>query len=116
MNEHKINDYRFGQIVIDEKKYTSDLKIFPECVRANWRRAEGHKLALIDIEDILTAQPEVLIIGTGSAGIMSVPENVQKRIEDKGIKLIVQKTDEACINYNQMNASQKVIAALHLTC
>jgi hypothetical protein len=37
-------------------------------------------------------------------------------INSKGIKLIVKPTREACLIYNQLSSSQKVVALLHLTC
>lgn len=113
---HIINDYRFGQIVIDGKKYTTDVKIFPDRVEENWWRDQGHSLVVNDIEDILEEAPELLIIGTGSAGVMLVPENTQQIIKKRGIDLIIERTGEAYKLYNELSKSKKVIAALHLTC
>ncbi|MBE0466287.1 MAG: hypothetical protein IBX71_03570 [Candidatus Desulforudis sp.] len=42
-----INDYRFGQIVIDGEKYTSDVIILPECIIASWWRQDGHSVAAV---------------------------------------------------------------------
>jgi len=41
-----IEHYSFGRIVIDGKEYTKDLIIYPDKIRANWWRKEGHKLRL----------------------------------------------------------------------
>ena len=114
--EHLINDYRFGHIVIDGEEYTSDVKIFPDGVEGDWWREMGHELVIADIEDILAAHPQVLIIGTGSAGVMRVPENTKKVIQENGIELIIERTGDACKIYNQLNKTKIVVAALHLTC
>ena len=111
-----ISNYRFGHIVIDGKEYTSDLKLFPDGVKNNWWRQSGHELSKEDIYDILAKPPEVLIIGTGSAGVLKVPEDVQKYIEDTGTELIIQRTGEACKTYNKLKDVKIVVAALHLTC
>ncbi|WP_455392446.1 Mth938-like domain-containing protein [[Eubacterium] cellulosolvens] len=111
-----IDEYRFGHIVIKGKEYTSDVKIFPERVVGDWWRTQGHSLAISDISDILAAPPEVLIIGTGSAGVLKVPESVQQDIKNRGIELIIERTGDACEIYNRLKDSKRVVAALHLTC
>jgi len=47
---------------------------------------------------------------------MEVPKQVKEEIEKRNIKLIVEKTKEACKIYNQLYKKHKVVAALHLTC
>ena len=48
-----IESYKFGAIVINGKKYTSDIIVFPEHVIDGWWRKEGHRLHVEDIEDNL---------------------------------------------------------------
>ena len=111
-----IDSYHFGQIVINGKNYTSDVIIFPDSVRDNWWRRKGHELFLGDITRVLTENPEVLVVGTGTSGLMKVLPEVGRAAEAQGIKLIAETTEEACHAYNQLCRSQKVVAALHLTC
>jgi len=111
-----IDSYRFGEIVISGKKYSSDVIIFPDRVKGNWRRSKGHELSLEDIAGALAESPEVLIVGTGAMGVMTVPSEVQQEVEAWGIRLIAVPTGEAAETYNQLSSSQKVVAALHLTC
>jgi hypothetical protein len=112
----KIDEYRFGHITINGKKYTSDVKIFPDEVKPNWRRISGHSLDISDIDDILSKKPELLIIGTGSAGVLKVPDEIKNSILEKGITLIIEKTKEACNIYNELSGKKYIVAALHLTC
>ena len=90
--------------------------IFPDRVRDNWWRKSGHQLCLDDIAEVIAENPEVLIVGTGASGLMKVLPEVKEVIEAQGIKLIAEPTSEACNIYNQLSHSQKVVAALHLTC
>jgi hypothetical protein len=113
---HFIDEYRFGHIVIDGKEFRSDVKIFPDRIEGNWWRASGHTLDVLDIQDILEQSPKLLIIGTGSAGVLKVPENTVKVIKDRGIELIIERTTEACNIYNEYKNKNEVIAAFHLTC
>ncbi len=111
-----IDSYRFGQIIISGKKYSSDVIIFPDKIRGDWWRNKGHELALQDITEVITENPEVLIVGTGASGLMTVLPEVQREAKALNITLITQPTGEACEVYNQLCHSQKVVAALHLTC
>ncbi|MEW6685468.1 MAG: Mth938-like domain-containing protein [Candidatus Edwardsbacteria bacterium] len=112
-----IESYSFGQIKIDGKTYTSDVIIYPNRVNASWWRKGGHCLCLEDLTEVLQDKPEILIIGTGAAGIMQVPKETKEKMEKAGIELHILKTKESCKKYNELlKAGKKVIAALHLTC
>ena len=111
-----IDSYHFGQIVINGKSYSSDVIIFPDRIQGAWWRSKSHQLTLADITGVLTENPEVLIVGTGASGQMSVLPEVQQQAEARDIKLIVAPTTEACDIYNRLSGFQKVVAALHLTC
>jgi len=112
----RIDDYGFGYIVIDGKRYTSDVIIYRDRVYDGWWRKEGHRLHFSDLEDVIREKPEILIIGTGRFGVMKVPDEVVRRLEEMGIKVIVLKTKEACKKYNELKDKHYVVAALHLTC
>jgi hypothetical protein len=112
-----IDSYRFGLVVINGKKYTSDVIIFPGMVRSEWWRRKGsHELCLDDIGDVLTENPEVLIVGTGESDLMRVLPETKQSVKAQGIRLILETTTKACLTYNQLCHSQRVVAALHLTC
>lgn len=111
-----IESYRFGQIVINGQKYTSDVIIFPDRVKGDWRRADSHKLTLEDATAIIDENPEILLVGTGASGMMRVLPEVVRAVEARNIQLIMQPTSEACETYNQLSRVQKVVAVLHLTC
>jgi len=111
-----IDSYQFGEIVINGKNYSSDVIIFPDKVINNWWRKTGHELCLEDIAEVLKENPEVLVVGTGVSGLMKVLPEVKQIAQAQGIKLIVETTDKACNTYNQLSHSQKLVAALHLTC
>lgn len=111
-----ISDYRFGKIVIDGVTYTQDVIIYPNKVDSNWWRSQGHLLQESDLLEVLNEIPECLVIGTGAYGLMKVQEELIKKLESNGIKVIVGSTTEVSRQYNELNQMYKVIAALHLTC
>ena len=111
-----VDSYQFGLIVVNGKRYTSDVIIFPDRVRDNWWKKRGHQLCLEDIAEVIAENPEVLIVGTGASGLMKALPEVEQSLEARDIKLIAEPTDEACQIYNQLCHSQRVVAALHITC
>ena len=112
-----INSYSFGSIIIDGRKYRSDVIIFPERVNSKWWRKSGHLLLVEDIQEIIKFKPKVLIIGTGSRGLMKVDEETKNRLESLGIGCIIKKTSEAVEEYNKISKEEElVVGAFHLTC
>ena len=87
-----IESYDFGRIVINGRKFGSDLIIFPSRVKGNWWRKEGHILSVDDVKEIFDAKPEVLLVGTGYSGLMKIPQQTERYLESSGIKLIAAKT------------------------
>lgn len=112
----KVEHYSFGKIVIDGNAYTSDVIIYPGRVEASWWRREGHLLQAVDLADIIRAEPDILIIGTGYSGAMTVPEGTLRFVRSKGIEILVDRTSKAVELYNSTKKDRAVIAALHLTC
>ncbi|MEM0058010.1 MAG: Mth938-like domain-containing protein [Candidatus Bathyarchaeia archaeon] len=114
-----IESYDFGVMVVNGKRYTSDLIVFPEKVLSGWWRREGHQLCLEDLRDVLSATPppRVLVVGTGYLGLVKVLPEVEKALKDRGIKLIAQPTREAFKTFNELlKAGKRVVGAFHLTC
>lgn len=112
----KIDNYRFGNIVIDGKQFTSDVIIYPDRVEGSWWREEGHSLALSDLPAVLHDPPQVLVIGQGCYGRMDVPPKTRRYFQEAGVEVIATTTGHACETYNRLREVRRVVAALHLTC
>ena len=111
-----IESYKFGEIIINGKKYSSDLIIFEDYIYDSWWRKEGHNLCIDDIEKVIDKKPDILIIGTGYYGLMKVPLELIKYLESNNIEVIIKKTKDACDEYNTLYKKKNTIAAFHLTC
>ncbi len=117
MKKVNIKSYEFGRIEIDGKVYTSDVIIYDDHVNSSWWRKEGHYLQVEDIEEILNAKPDVIVLGTGKYGTMKVGDDVIKELKSRDIEFVYANTDEACKKHNETSGSGKVVVtALHLTC
>jgi hypothetical protein len=113
-----IQNYEFGSIIIDGKKYTSDLIIYPDGhVEDSWWRKSSHNLFLNDIRALVDTAPEVIIAGTGINGLMKVAPDLEKSLAQKEIKLLYASNLGAIKTYNDLASStSKVGACFHLTC
>ena len=113
-----IEEYNFGEMVIDGETYRKDLIISKNRVIPNWWRDEGHVLQLNDIsESIEKNTGGTLIVGTGKFGMMKVSNEVKSFCQSNDITLIARKTGKAVELFNQYsNEGNPVMGAFHLTC
>lgn len=116
MKAPEIQDYRFGRMVVDEEEHTQDLILLPDRVAANWWRKEGHRLDVEDLQAVFDAAPEVLVVGTGSYGLMQVPDETCRAVEAAGIELLTARTGKAWQMYNNLRERRRTAGAFHLTC
>jgi len=111
-----IQNYAFGAMVIDGQEYSADLIVFPQKINPAWWRKEGHRLAVVDLEDVFKENIEALVIGTGFFGLMKVEQDVLDAARAKGLVLHVEKTEKAVQIFNRLISQKKTAAAFHLTC
>lgn len=112
-----IEKFAFGNMVINGISYTSDIKITRGRVVPNWWRQSGHQVGIEDIQDILDAKPEVLILGKGEPGLMKSNKSLRDVLYQKDIELIEEKTSEAVRTFNRLlKEGKNVSAGFHLSC
>lgn len=111
----RIDEYRFGRIVIDGQEHTKDVIILPDKVVGNWWRKDGHGLVMEDLEEVLADLPSRLVIGRGAYGRMHPDPEALKTLEERGIEVEVLETGDAVTRYGELDDTDTA-AALHLTC
>jgi len=111
----RIEGYRFGHVVVDGEEQTRDVIVLPDRIVTNWWRADGHSLALGDLEEILDELPEHLVVGTGAYGQMRPQPETLELLRDRGVEVEALPTDEAVRRYAELDP-RRIAAALHLTC
>ena len=113
----KIEDYSFGKIIVDGQVYNSDVIITSETVIDSWWRKQGHRLDKSDLNEILDANPDCLLVGTGYYGRMSIPNETIEYLQSKNIKLDYAPTGDAIKQLKQLQQRcARIVAAFHLTC
>lgn len=111
----KINSYEFGKIEVNNKKYTNDVIIFPDKIKSDWWRDEGHVFSIKCLKEALDYKPNILILGIGHDGMVKVEDEIKEYCNKQNIKLIIENTSKAVEIFNKYT-NKKVVAALHLTC
>jgi hypothetical protein len=113
----QITQYGFGTMTVEGRTYGRDLIVYPDRVRPEWWRKDGHSLAVEDLREVLAYEPELLIIGRGFAGCLKVPPETRKAIEARGIRVVEGRTGRAYKVFNaEAGRGRKVVGAFHLTC
>ena len=113
----KLDDYEFGRITVNGAAYTADLIITPDSILDSWWRKQGHSLHIDDLDAIVRAKPDVLVVGTGYFGRMTIPDETRKYLHAQGIDLKALKTRDAVDEFNRLQKQYaRIVAALHLTC
>jgi hypothetical protein len=111
----RIEGYRFGHVVVDGEEQTRDVIVLPDRVLTDWWRADGHRLVLADLDDVVEDLPEHLIVGTGAYGQMRPDSEALNELRQRGIEVEALPTDEAVHRYGELDP-RRTAAALHLTC
>lgn len=111
-----IEEHKFGSFVINGRQYLGDIKIIDVRVK-HWEDREHHELKIKDIKEILEINPELIIIGTGNSGFLEVPSELKDLIRSRRINLIIDKNQDAVIQYNKaLIQNKKIGAVFHATC
>lgn len=114
----KIDSYRFGKIVVDGEAYSKDVILLAgEVISPWWRSAGGHVFAPEDLEPVLSARPEVVVLGLGYFGRVRVAEETFSEFSQMQSEVLTKPTKTAVESFNRLVAEGRdVVAALHLTC
>ena len=112
-----ITEFSFGKIVVNGKTYKNDIKIVNGQVISDWWRKSGHRVAVEDMTDVLEAEPEIVVIGKGSPGLLKSTASLREYLAANHIKLIEKKTSKAIDVFNKLaQQGRKVAAGFHISC
>jgi hypothetical protein len=112
-----IENFSFGNIVVNGITYTNDIKIIQGKVDPTWWREKGHQVNIDDIRDIIDVGPDILVLGKGKPGLMRSTPSLCEYLEQKNIDLIEEKTSKAIKTFNRLfKQGKNVCAGFHLTC
>jgi len=110
----RIDGAMFGSIIVDGKKYGHDVVV-------SWdgevhERQSSHNLTRSEMTDALMKGPDVIVVGTGTAGLMQVDPSAEVAAKLNGVELIAKDTSKAIGEFNKLARTKKVVAIIHVTC
>jgi hypothetical protein len=114
----RIDHYRFGTLRIDGVAYSKDMIIVGGVVHSPWRRTAGsHVFAPVDLVNIIEAAPDIVCLGTGAVGMVTVEDETIAAFEKIGTEVVIDRTGRVVEAFNRFSAEgRNVAAALHLMC
>jgi hypothetical protein len=110
----KVYDYQFGSIVVDGKKYESDLYIFPS--GSIERRGKDHLIDEDEVKMLTAENPELIIFGKGKYSVAKIDKKAKEFLKEKGIEFIEGNTQDMIREFNEKLGKKKIACIFHLTC
>ncbi len=99
-----------GWVRVGAQEYRENVVVTPENLVAGWARDGFEGLAETDLRELLASNPEVVLLGTGSA--IRFPRPALARVlADAQVGLEVMDTAAACRTYNILAAEGRRVAA-----
>ena len=117
-----IDSYQFGEITINGETYDNDVEVRWNGEVLEWWRDEGHVFAVEDLKRAFQQSPDAIVLGTGANGRAEVPKETKTFLNEKDIKLVIDKTPAAVKSFELLaeqgnkKAPKKVVGLFHLTC
>ena len=116
----KVDSFSFGAIVIGGKKYGCAILLFPDgSVRKRKSGLEkfgSHTIKKRDIQQLIEATPDVLVIGTGTDAKARLEANAGLHAKESKVELMVLPSSAAIHALNELVGEGKRVAALiHIT-
>jgi uncharacterized protein len=107
-----VQAYSEGSFVISNINYKNSIILSPEIIFEKWPPESIKDLKREDLNQVISLQPEIVIIGTGNKLVF--PETaVLKPLTDARIGIEIMDTGAACRSYNFLvGEGRKVVAAL----
>ena len=107
-----ITAYEAGSIKVRETDYETALLLMPEKLIGPWSVADINALTTDKVAELVTHDPEIVIIGTGEKQVFPDPQLFMPLMQS-GIGYEVMSTGAACRTYNILLAEDRqVLAAL----
>jgi hypothetical protein len=112
-----ITEFSFGRIVANGQTFNNDIKIVQGIPVPDWWRKSGHSVEIEDVQDVLDADPEILIIGKGQPGYMRITDSLRRHLQKNDIKLIEEPTSDAVKTFNRLlGEGKRVSGGFHVGC
>ena len=111
----------FGRIVINGEPYEHDVVVYPSGKveeRKKWiskgKHGTSHRLDPEELREYLKEDFDVLVVGTGFYGYLSLLPESRELVREKDV--IELPTGKAVEKFNELVGKRRVLAVFHVTC
>ena len=116
-----VNSFKFGSIVVNDKKYSRDVFLYPDGRikkrKGGFWKFGSHSIKREEIEELVKSTPYIIIVGTGTDGIAKLNPDADAFLKSSGVESVVITSQEAVDKFNELSTQGKHPAALiHITC
>ena len=80
--------------------------------RVRFWESDNKEITIPHIKELVEYKPDLLVIGLGAGGLLTLAENVQMHIHQNRVKYTAKHNDEAIKIYNKALAEGKKVAAI----
>jgi hypothetical protein len=117
----RVTSFSWGRVEVEGKTgFYKDAKLFPGGSREwDWRETgTSHESGIQpeDVEELLANGARVIVLAQGFYGRLSVASETLELLEQRGVVVHLQKSEEAVKLYNELAGKEKVGALIHSTC
>ncbi len=109
-NAKLVTNYGPGFFEINRVRFNTGLCLYQDGIFENWNENNPAELSVESFQQILTKQPEILILGTGSSLIFPPPDLIAT-LHKFGAVLETMDTSAACRTYNVLVSERRRVAA-----
>lgn len=114
-------EFSWGRIEVEGSELPyKDAKLFPGGAREwDWNETgTRHRPGIqpADVEELLQHGAKVVVLGCGMYERLGVCSETLDLLEERGIEVHVERSDEAVRLYNELTESRPVGALVHSTC
>ena len=117
----RIDATQFGSITVAGQRWDHDVLIRLDGTVEKRKKklskevyGTSHLISLAEIQHVFQGGAQVLVIGAGQSGLVSLDEQSLKFLEQQGCEVLLLPTPEAIEAWNEVRG--KVIGLFHVTC
>jgi hypothetical protein len=105
---------KFGEVMIDSKVYYSDMIIWWDGEKQYVEKT--HILGKKEFGILLKKNPDIVVVGTGQQGVVTITDEVRELAKKRGIKIFEETSARAADIFNGFLATgKKAVAWIHTT-
>ena len=109
-----IESISLGKLLFKGKVSRSDTIVYSDHMNTKWWIAGRTIIEPGDLEEVIQAEPEVVVVGLGFMMPLSISDAAVAALEEKGIEVHVEKAEKAAELFNEFTPKKKTIGLFHL--